>query len=79
MDHWGITVLGMGVARLKLSYYYMNLISLQNVMGTLIDGSITLFLCKILKLICSDFRTFILFSYTNIFLNCVASHILEQP
>ena len=39
----------------KLSYNYMKMISLQNVMEKIINDIITLFLFNILKLLCSYF------------------------
>ena len=44
----------------------MKMISLQNVMDKIINDIITLFLFDILKLLCSNFSTFILFSYINV-------------
>ena len=41
------------MAKFKLSYNYMKIISLQNVMEKLINDIITLFLFNILKLLCS--------------------------
>ena len=62
MDHWGercsildFFVLEKGLAILKLSYNYMKMISLQNVMEKIINDIITLFLFDILKLLCSYF------------------------
>ena len=46
---------GGGVAKFKLSYRYMKMISLQNVMEKIINDIITLFLFNILKLLCSNF------------------------
>ena len=54
------------MAIFKLSYNYMKMISLQNVMGKIINDIITLFLFNILKLLCSHFCIFILFSYINV-------------
>ena len=55
------------VAIFKLSYNYMEMISLQNVMEKIINYIITLFLFNMLKLLCSYFFcTFILFSYINV-------------
>ena len=42
MYYFGFTVVGRGVAIFTLSYYYMNMISLQNVMVKLINDNITL-------------------------------------
>ena len=79
MDHWGNDVVsciycfGKGVAIFKLSYYYMNMVSLQNVMEKLINDSFTSFPFKILKLI------FVQISYfptsTSVFLLCGESHL----
>ena len=44
----------------------MKMISLQNVIEKIINDIITLFLFNILKLLCSYFFTFILFSYINV-------------
>ena len=62
MDHWGerCSILDLllwerGVAKFKLSYNYMKIISLQNVMEKLINDIITLFLFNILKLLHSQF------------------------
>ena len=44
-----------GVAIFKLSYNYMKMISLQNVMEKIIIDIITLFLFNILKLLCCYF------------------------
>ena len=41
------------MAKFKLSYNYMKIISLQNVMEKLINDIITFFLFNILKLLCS--------------------------
>ena len=56
------------MAIFKLSYNYMKMISLQNVMGKIINDNITLpvFLFNILKLLCSYFSTFILYSYMDV-------------
>ena len=58
------------MAIFKLSYNYMKMISLQNVMEKIINDIFTLFLLNILKLLCSNFCTFfvqfILFSYINV-------------
>ena len=43
------------MAIFKLSYNYMEMISLQNVMEKIINYIITLFLFNILKLLCSYF------------------------
>ena len=43
-----------GVAKFKLSYNYMKMISLQNGMEKTINDIITLFLFNILKLLCSN-------------------------
>ena len=53
------------MAIFKLSYNYMKMISLQNVMRKIINDIITLFLFNILKLLCSYFCTFILFPNIN--------------
>ena len=55
MLYLGYTVLGKGVVIFKLSYNYMNMVSLQNIMGKIINDSITLFLFNIFKLLCSEF------------------------
>ena len=47
MLFFGFIVLGKGVAIFKLSYNYMKMISLQNVMEKIINDIITLFLCEI--------------------------------
>ena len=68
MQCLGFTVFfffGKGVAIFKLSYNYMKLISLQNVMGKILNDSIILFLFNILKLLCSNFFLH-LFSYINV-------------
>ena len=62
------------MAIFKLSYYYMKIISLQNVMEKMINDSITLFLFNILKLLCSIFCTCIFFLSTSV-LKCMVSHI----
>ena len=54
------------MAIFKLSYNYMKMISLQNVMEKIINGIFTLFLFNILKLLCSYFCTFILYSYIKV-------------
>ena len=54
------------MAIFKLSYNYMKMISLQYVMEKIINDIITLFLFNILKLLCSCFCTFILFSYIHV-------------
>ena len=54
------------MAIFKLSYNYMKMIYLQNVMEKIINDIITLFLFNILKLLCCYFSTFILFSYINV-------------
>ena len=54
------------MAIFKLLYKYMKMISLQNVMGKIINDIITLFLFNILKLLCSYFCAFNLFSYLNV-------------
>ena len=73
LDHWGerCSILDLlfwerGVAIFKLSYNYMKMISLQNVMEKIINDIITLYLFNILKLLCFYFCTFILFSYINV-------------
>ena len=43
------------MAIFKLSYNYMKMISLQNVMEKIMNNIFTLFLFKILKLLCSYF------------------------
>ena len=63
------------MAIFKSLYNYMKIMSLQNVMGKLIND-ITLFLFNILKLLCPNFCTFILFSYINVCIElCVESHL----
>ena len=54
------------VAIFKLSYNYMKMTFLQNVMEKKINDIITLFLFNILKLLCSYLCIFILFSYINV-------------
>ena len=54
------------MAILKSSYNYMKMISLQNVMEKIVNGIVILFRFNILKLLCSYFCTFILFSYINV-------------
>ena len=54
------------MAKFKLPYNYMKIISLQNVMEKIINDIITLFLFNILKLLRSYFCTFNLFSYINV-------------
>ena len=82
MDHWGNDVVSgiyfsvKGVAIFKLSYNYMKITSLQNVVEKIINDSITLFMYNILKAIVLQF--FVHLSYfptrTSV-LNCVVSHI----
>ena len=56
--------------------YCMNINSLQNIIKKLINDSITLFLFNILKLLCSNFCTFILVSYINVWIEfCVDAHL----
>ena len=43
-----------GVSKFKLPYNYSKMISLQNVMGKIINDIITFFLFNILKLLCSN-------------------------
>ena len=75
MVSW-IYCFGKGVAIFKMSYNYMKMISLHNVMETIRNDSITLFLFNILKLLCSIFGTIILFSYINVCIElCVESHL----
>ena len=62
------------MAIFKLSYNYMKMISLQNVMGKILNDSIILFLFKILKLLCSNFFYIYFPTSTSVF-NCVASYI----
>ena len=54
------------MAKFKLSYNYIKIISLQNVMEKLINDIITLFLFKISSYCAPNFCTFILISYTNV-------------
>ena len=64
------------MAIFKLSYNYMEMISLQNVMEKIINYIITLFLFNILKLLCSYF--FVHLSYfptSTSVLNGLVSHI----
>ena len=55
MSYPGFIVFGKGVAIFKLSYNYMKMISLQNIIAKIINDIITLFLFNILKLLCSYF------------------------
>ena len=64
------------MAIFKLSYNYMEMISLQNVMEKIIHYIITLFLFNILKLLCSYF--FVHLSYfptSTSVMNGLVSHI----
>ena len=54
------------MAIFKSSYNYMKMISLQNVIEKIINDNITLFLFNILKLLCLNFCTFVLFTYINV-------------
>ena len=54
------------MAKFKLSYNYMKIISLQNVMEKLINDIITLFLFDILSYYAPNVCTFILISYINV-------------
>ena len=56
------------MAKFKLPYNYMKIISLQNVMGQIINDIIALFLFNIIKLLCSYFCTFIFFPYIDVFI-----------
>ena len=55
MKYLGFNVLGKGVAKFKLLYNYMKIISLQNISEKIINDIIALFLFNILKLLCSYF------------------------
>ena len=81
MLHLGFIILGKGggVAKFKLSYNYMKMISLQNVMDKIINDIITLFMFNILKLLCSNFFyiSFIFPTSTSV-LNGLVSDIWEQ-
>ena len=66
MLYLGFIVLGKGVTIFKLSYNYMKMISLQNVMEKIINDIITLFLFNILNNCAPIFCTFILLSYINV-------------
>ena len=65
MQYLGFTVWGKGVAIFKLSYNYENDF-FTKCYGENNNDSITLFLFNLLKLLCSIFCTFILFSYINV-------------
>ena len=59
-----------------LSYNYMKMISLQNVLEKISNDSIKLFVFNILKSLCSNFCIFILFSYINVCIElCSESHL----
>ena len=45
-----------------------------NVMEKLINNSIALVVCKSVKLLCSNFCTFLLFAFVNVCIKCVVSH-----
>ena len=81
MDHWGndvswINCLGKGVAIFKLSYNYMQMISLQNIMEKIIHDVMTLFLFNILKLLFSLFLyIYLIFLLSTAVLNGLLSHI----
>ena len=66
-----------GVAKFKLPYNYTKMISLQNVIGKIINDIITLFLFNILKLLCSN--CFVHLSYfptsTSVLNGFGASHL----
>ena len=62
--------------KFKLSYNYMKMISLQNVMKKIINDIITLFLLHILKLLCSYiFLQLVYFPTSTSILNGLVSHI----
>ena len=64
------------VAIFKSFYNYMKMISLQNNMEKIINDSNTLFLFNVLKLLCSNCCTFILFSYIKVYIElCSESHV----
>ena len=67
---------GKGVAIFKLSYNYIK-ISLQNDMEKIINDTITLFLFNILKLLCSNFCTSILYSYINVCIELCGESLLR--
>ena len=66
------------MAVFELSYSYMDMISLQNVMEKQIYYSITIFLFKSLKLIFTNYCTISHFMTASSVLNSVVSYILEQ-
>ena len=66
------------MAIFKLSYNYMKIISLQNVMEKIINDIITLFLFNILKLLCSYFLHVSYFPTSTSLLDGLVSHIWEQ-
>ena len=62
------------MAIFKLSYNYMKMIPLQNIMEKIINDSMTLFLLNILKLLCSNFLVRLSYFPTSTsVLNCVVS------
>ena len=86
LDHWGerCSILdllfwkGVVVAIFKLSYSYMKVISLKNVMEKIINDIITLFLFNILKLLWPNFVHLSYFPTSTSVLNGLVSHIWEQ-
>ena len=72
MDHWGNDVVswiycfGKGGGYIQVVKQLYENDFLQNDMEKIINGIITWFLFNILKLLCSYFCTFILFSYINV-------------
>ena len=54
------------MAKFKLLYNYMKMISLQNIFEKIINDIIALFLFNILKRLCSYFCTLSLISYINV-------------
>ena len=65
-----------GVAKFKLLYSSMKMISLQNCMEKIINDIITLFLFNILKLLCSIFFVHLAYLPTSTsVLNALVSHI----
>ena len=63
------------MAIFKLSYNYIKMISLQNVMEKIMNDIITLFLFNILKLLCSFFVHLSYFPTSTSVLNGLVSHI----
>ena len=66
MYYLGFNVLGKGVAKFKLLYNDMKMISLQNIFEKIINDIIALFLFNILKLLCSFFCTLTLIFFINV-------------